>query len=44
VTWTKSDPWRFPGEHAVTYRQVCARVVDWNGVEDPASGGCRNIL
>jgi hypothetical protein len=44
VTWTRSDPWRFPREQAVTYRQVCARVVDWNGVEDPASGGCRNIL
>ncbi|HEX2272268.1 MAG TPA: hypothetical protein VHG90_00150 [Acidimicrobiales bacterium] len=44
TVWTKSDPWRFPREHAVTYRQVCARVVDWNGVEDPASGGCRNIL
>jgi hypothetical protein len=44
TTWTKSEPWRFPGEHAVTYRQVCAHVVDAHGAEDPASGGCRSIL
>ena len=44
TTWTKSEAWRFPGEHAVTYRQVCAHVVDVNGVADPATGGCRSIL
>ena len=43
--WARSDPWRFPGEHAVTYRQVCAHVVDANGVVDPGSGSsCRPIL
>ena len=44
VIWTSASPWRFPGELAVTYRRVCARVVDASGVEDPNSGGCRNIL
>ena len=44
VIWTSASPWRFPGELAVTYRRVCARVVDARGVEDPKSGGCRNIL
>ena len=42
--WAGPSPWSFPGAAALTYRQVCAHVVDAAGIEDPASGECKPIL
>jgi len=42
--WGGSSPWSFPVSAGLTYRQVCAHVVDAAGVVDPASGGCHAIL
>jgi hypothetical protein len=42
--WDGPSPWTFPDSAAIRFHRVCARVVDAAGVEDPASGGCRDIL
>lgn len=44
TTWAGASPWTFPQNQAITYHQVCARVIDAAGVEDPSSGGCHSIL
>lgn len=44
TVWDGPSPWGFPSVDAVRYHEVCARVVDAAGVEDPASGGCHEIL
>ncbi len=44
TTWDGRSPWSFPVTAGLTYRQVCARVADAAGVEDPATGGCHDIV
>lgn len=42
--WAGGSPWTFPQADGIRYHRVCAHVADANGVEDPGSGGCRDIL
>lgn len=44
TTWDGPSPWSFPVSAGLTYRQVCAHVVDAAGVEDPSTGGCHDIV
>jgi hypothetical protein len=44
TVWGGPSPWTFPDDAAIRFHRVCARVVDASGVEDPASGACRDIL